>query len=128
MLKKQIKNYNNIPESVDLCNRGEIRSKMAHRDYIKLKGLRWLKSQKEKNLQGIIINLKTSHISICETSTETMGYIDINTLPRDLYVLASNKMALFGKNSKKRYDIGNVLNVKVDKVDMINQDVKFEIV
>ena len=128
MLKKQIKNYNNIPESVDLCNRGEIRSKMAHRDYIKLKGLRWLKSQKEKNLQGIIINLKTSHISICETSTETMGYIDINTLPRDLYVLASNKMALFGKNSKKRYDIGNVLNVKIDKVDMINQDVKFKIV
>ena len=41
---------------------------------------------------------------------------------------SSKKTRLCKKNSKKRYDIGNVLNVKVDKVDMINQDVKFEIV
>ena len=124
ILKKQ---NNNISESIDFCNLGEVKAKLANRDYLRLKGLRWLKSQTNQTLEGIIVNIKPSHLLICETGTEITGYIDVKKLPRDLYVLSSNKLTLMGKYSKNSYGIGEILNIKVSEIDIINLNIAFEI-
>ena len=48
-------------------------------------------------------------------------------LPRDLYVLSSNKLTLMGKYSKNSYGIGEIVNIKVSEIDIINLDIEFEI-
>ena len=85
------------------------------------------KSQTNKTLEGIIVNIKPSHLLICETGTEITGYIDVKKLPRDLYVLSSNKLKLKGKYSNNSFGIGEILNIKVSEIDIINLDIAFEI-
>ena len=87
--------------------------------------MRWLKNQENKILHGIITNIKPSLITLCETSSETTGYIETQTLPRDLYNLSSNRFILLGKFSKNRYEVGQKIDIKIDQIDMLNQHVTF---
>ena len=116
-----------LPELIMLCNFGEQKAKQASRDYLKMKSLRWLDLQRNKTLQGLIINIKPSSLTVCETTTEATGYIETRTLPRDSYVLSSNKLALLGKFFNNRYEVGSQVNIKIDKIDFLDQDVKFTI-
>tara|TARA_A100001234_G_scaffold138039_1_gene121207 strand:+ start:817 stop:2706 length:1890 start_codon:yes stop_codon:yes gene_type:complete len=127
ILKKKFKNFNTLPELIMLCNFGEQKAKQASRDYLKMKSLRWLDLQRDKTLQGLIINIKPSFLTVCETTTEATGYIETRTLPRDSYVLSSNKLALLGKFFNNRYEVGSQVNIKIDKIDFLDQDVKFTI-
>ena len=127
ILKKQLNNLNTLPESVIFCNNGERKAKLASRDYIKLKSLKWLERQGDKTFQGIIINIKPTFVTICETVTEIIGYIDVKTLPRDSYAVSSNRLALVGKFSKNRYEIGSKVDIKIEKIDILNQNVSFKI-
>ena len=127
LLKKQMKKKANIMESIDFCNSGEEKAKLASRDYLRLKGLRWLESRIDKSLQGVIIDIKSKYLVVSETSTEITGKIDIKTLPKDVYVLASNKLTLLGKYSKSKFGVGEKINIKVSQIDMINQDISFEL-
>ena len=125
ILKKRFKNFNTLPDSISFCNSGELKGKQASREYTKMKSLRWLKTQEDKILHGIITNIKPSLITLCEISTETTGYIETRTLPRDLYNLSSNKLTLLGKFSKNRYDVGKKIDIKIYKIDLLNQHVTF---
>ena len=127
ILKQQLNNLNTLPESVIICNHGERKAKLASRDYIKLKSLKWLDRQGDKTFQGIIINIKPSFVTICETVTEIIGFIDVKTLPRDSYAVSSNRLALVGKFSKNRYEIGSKVDIKIEKIDILNQNVSFRI-
>ena len=127
LLKKQVKKKANIMESIDFCNSGEEKAKLASRDYLRLKGLRWLESRIDKSLQGVIIDIKSKYLVVNETSTEITGKIDIKNLPKDVYVLASNKLTLLGKYSKSKFGVGEKINIKVSQIDMINQDISFEL-
>ena len=125
IIKKRFRNFNTLSDSIIFCNSGELKAKQASRDYTKIKSLRWLKKQENKILHGIIINIKPSLITLCEISTETTGYIETRTLPRDLYNLSSNKLTLLGKFSKNRYDVGKKIDIKIAKIDLLNQHVTF---
>ena len=87
--------------------------------------MRWLKKQENKILHGIIINIKPSLITLCEISTETTGYIETRTLPRDRYNLSSNILTLLGKFSNKRFEVGKKIDIKIDQIDLLNQHVTF---
>jgi exoribonuclease R len=89
--------------------------------------LRWLEARIDKSLQGVIIDIKSKCLVVSETSTEITGKIDIKTLPKDVYVLASNKLTLLGKYSKSKFGVGEKINIKVSQIDMINQDISFEL-
>ena len=58
ILKQQLNNLNTLPESVIICNHGERKAKLASRDYIKLKSLKWLDRQGDKTFQvlSLILN------------------------------------------------------------------------
>ena len=125
IIKKRFRNFNTLSDSIIFCNSGELKAKQASRDYTKIKSLRWLKKQENKILHGIIINIKPSLITLCEISTETTGYIETRTLPRDLYNLSSNRLTLLGKFSNNRFEVGKKIDIKIDQIDLLNQHVTF---
>ena len=109
------------------CNEGEIRSQQAERDYHKLKSLRWLDSVKGKILKGHIIDIKRSKIGIRESCTGLMGYISKRTLPIDDYVMYRDKLVMKGVSGGLRFEIGGEVAIKIDKIDMISQEVLFKL-
>ena len=109
------------------CNEGEIRSQQAERDYHKLKSLRWLDSVKGKILKGHIIYIKRSKIGVREFCTGLMGYISKRTLPKDNYVMYRDKMVMKGVSGGLRFEIGGEVSIKIDKIDMISQEVLFKL-
>ena len=109
------------------CNEGEIRSQQAERDYHKLKSLRWLDSVKGKILKGHIIDIKRSKIVVRESCTGLMGYISKRTLPIDDYVMYRNKLVMKGVSGGLRFEIGGEVAIKIDKIDMISQEVSFKL-
>ena len=125
IIKKRFRNFNTLSDSIIFCNSGELKAKQASRDYTKIKSLRWLKKQENKILHGIITNIKPSQITLCEISTETTGYIETRTLPRDRYNLSSNRLTLLGKFSNKRFEVGKKIDIKIDQIDLLNQHVTF---
>ena len=125
IIKKRFRNFNTLSDSIIFCNSGELKAKQASRDYTKIKSLRWLKKQENKILHGIIINIKPSLITLCEISTETTGYIETRTLPRDRYSLSSNRLTLLGKFSNNRFEVGKKIDIKIDQIDLLNQHVTF---
>ena len=125
IIKKRFRNFNTLSDSIIFCNSGELKAKQASRDYTKIKSLRWLKKQENKILHGIIINIKPSLITLCEISTETTGYIETRTLPRDSYNLSSNRLTLLGKFSNNRFEVGKKIDIKIDQIDLLNQHVTF---
>ena len=125
IIKKRFRNFNTLSDSIIFCNSGELKAKQASRDYTKIKSLRWLKKQENKILHGIIINIKPSLITLCEISTETTGYIETRTLPRDRYNLSSNRLTLLGKFSNNRFEVGKKIDIKIDQIDLLNQHVTF---
>ena len=109
------------------CNEGEIRSQQAERDYHKLKSLRWLDSVKGKILKGHIIYIKRSKIGVREFCTGLMGYISKRTLPIDDYVMYRDKLVMKGVSGRLRFEIGGEVVIKIDKIDMISQEVLFKL-
>tara|TARA_A100001035_G_scaffold182313_1_gene145046 strand:- start:560 stop:2278 length:1719 start_codon:yes stop_codon:yes gene_type:complete len=109
------------------CNEGEIRSQQAERDYHKLKSLRWLNSVKGKILKGHIIDIKRSKIGVRESCTGFMGYISKRTLPIDDYLIYRDKMVMKGVSGGLRFEIGGEVAIKIDKIDMISQEVLFKL-
>ena len=109
------------------CNEGEIRSQQAERDYHKLKSLRWLDSVKGKILKGHIIDIKRSKIGVRESCTGLMGYISKRTLPIDDYVMYRDKLVMKGVSGGLRFEIGGEVAIKIDKIDMISQEVLFKL-
>ena len=109
------------------CNEGEIRSQQAERDYHKLKSLRWLDSAKGKILKGHIIDIKRSKIVVRESCTGLMGYISKRTLPIDDYVMYRDKLVMKGVSGGLRFEIGGEVAIKIDKIDMISQEVSFKL-
>ena len=122
----KIENHNIISALKD-CNEGELRSQLAERDYHKLKSLRWLDSARDKTLKGHIIDIKRSKIGIRESRTGFIGYISKMSLPMDDYIMYRDNLVMKGVSSGLRFEIGKEIAIKIDKIDMISQEVLFKL-
>ena len=120
----KIENHDIIAVLKD-CNEGELRSQQAERDYHKLKSLRWLDSMRDKTLKGHIVDIKRSKIGIRESCTGFIGNISKRILPIDDYVMYRDKLVMKGVSSGLRFEIGKDIAIKIDKIDMISQEVLF---
>ena len=56
-----------------------------------------------------------------------MGYISKRTLPIDDYVMYRDKLVMKGVSGGLRFEIGREVAIKIDKIDMISQEVSFKL-
>ena len=84
-----------------------------------------LDSVRDKTLKGHIIDIKRSKIGIRESRTGFIGYISKRSLPMDDYVMYRDNLVIKGVSSGLRFEIGKEIAIKIDKIDMISQEVLF---
>ena len=115
-----------IIDSLKNMNEGELRSQKSEREHHTLKSLRWFKSMIGNVLAGHIIDLKLSKITVRESSTGTTGYILKKSLPYDRYSIFDNKFVMKGLFKNTRFEIGQEISMKIDKINLVNQETFFK--
>ena len=115
-----------IIDALENMNEGELRSQKSEREYHTLKSLRWFKSMIGNVLAGHIIELKLSKITVRESSTGTTGYILKKSLPYDRYSIFDNKFVMKGLFKNTRFEIGQEISMKIDKINLVNQETFFK--
>ena len=126
IIKGNFNNESKIFEIIKNCNEGEMRNRNFEHDYNKIKKLKFLKNKINESLKGYIIKIQKTKIIISEKLTGIDGVIMKNYLPNNENNL-NNSMQEWGNLSGfGGFKIGQIVDIKVDKIDLVSQIVFFK--
>ena len=110
------------------CCATEKRAQEAEREIIKLKLLRHMEEHADKIMVGIITGIQEYGLFVQIDEFQLDGLVHIRTLTDDFYELDKKKLSLIGSRNGKVYSFGDVVNVKITKIDLLKREVDFVIV
>jgi len=110
------------------CCATEKRAQEAEREIIKLKLLRHMEEHADKIMEGIITGVQEYGLFVQIDEFQLDGLVHIRTLTDDFYELDKKKLSLIGSRNGKVYSFGDVVNVKITKIDLLKREVDFVIV
>ena len=110
------------------CSATEKRAQDAEREIIKLKLLRHMEEHADKVMEGIITGIQEYGLFVQIDEFQLDGLVHIRTLTDDFYELDKKKLSLIGSRRGKVYSFGDVVNVKITKIDLLKREVDFVIV
>ena len=110
------------------CCTTEKRAQEAEREIIKLKLLRHMEEHADKIMEGIITGVQEYGLFVQIDEFQLDGLVHIRTLTDDFYELDKKKLSLIGSRNGKAYSFGDVVNVKITKIDLLKREVDFVIV
>jgi len=110
------------------CSTTEKRAEGAEREIIKLKLLRHLKQHADKVMEGVITGIQEYGLFVQIDEFQLDGLVHIRTLTDDFYKLDQKKLSLIGTRRGRVYNFGDVIKVKITKIDLLKREVDFVIV
>jgi ribonuclease R len=110
------------------CSTTEKRTEEAEREIIKLKLLRHLEEHADKVMKGVITGIQEYGLFVQIDEFQLDGLVHIRTLTDDFYKLDKKKLSLVGDRYGKVYGFGDVVNVKITKIDLLKREVDFVLV
>ncbi|MDP7530753.1 MAG: ribonuclease R [Candidatus Scalindua sp.] len=109
------------------CSATEKRAEEAEREIIKLKLLRHLEEHADKVMEGVITGIQEYGLFVQIDEFQLDGLVHIRTLTDDFYKLDKKKLSLVGDRRGKVYGFGDVVRVKITKIDLLKREVDFVI-
>lgn len=116
---------NCLPDQAKHCSMTERRADDAEREIVKLKLLRFFENRIGSIFDGVITGVQEYGFFVQLEKYLLEGLVHIRTLTDDIYRVDKKNMALIGVRSKKMYRIGEVLKVKIYKIDLLKREVDF---
>ena len=102
----------------------------AERESVKLKKLEFFQiqagSEKRQKFQAMIMEARNFGLFVELPEFLLTGLIHISALEGDFYVHDAARGRLVGRRTRKTYQVGDMINVCVDRVDMFKQQVDFK--
>lgn len=109
------------------CSATEKIAQDAEREIIKLKLLRHLEEHADRVMEGVITGIQEYGLFVQIDEFQLDGLVHIRTLTDDFYKIDKKKLSLVGDRSGKVYGFGDVVNVKITKIDLLKREVDFVI-
>jgi ribonuclease R len=109
------------------CSATEKRAEEAERETIKLKLLRHLEEHADRVMEGVITGIQEYGLFVQIDEFQLDGLVHIRTLTDDFYKLDKKKLSLVGDRRGKVYGFGDVVKVKITKIDLLKREVDFVI-
>ena len=109
------------------CSATEKRAEEAEREIIKLKLLRHLEEHADRVMEGVITGIQEYGLFVQIDEFQLDGLVHIRTLTDDFYKLDKKKLSLVGDRRGKVYGFGDVVRVKITKIDLLKREVDFVI-
>lgn len=114
-----------LKKAAEHCSTMEKQEEEAEREINQYKKLKYLEKHNSEPFAGHINRVSSSGIFVFLTKVLLTGFIPISKLDDDYYVYTPESECLVGKNTKKMYKIGDMLEVFVDKINYDYLEVDF---
>jgi ribonuclease R len=100
----------------------------AERSSVKYKQAEYLKDQVGQTFSGVISGLTEwgMYVEIIENKCE--GMIRLRDISDDFYTLDEKNYAIIGQRKKKKYQLGDEVQIKVKNVDLTKKQIDFSLV
>lgn len=109
----------------------EQNSTQAERESVKIKLLeffeRELQNPQATLFDAVITDVKNHGLFVELTESLAFGFIHISSLRDDLYELGSDGRSLIGRKRRRRYTLGQIIQVTVERVDRYKRQIDFKI-
>lgn len=114
-----------------LCSHCSMQEKLAteaERASIKYKQIEYMLDKVGEEFQGIISGLTTWGIFVEVIETNSEGMISLNSMKDDHYRFDQDKYQLIGSRRGRVFNIGEQIQIRVVRGDLINKQLDFELV
>lgn len=123
--EKRREHYEKILPKVAADNSAkERRAEEAERQVEKLKKIEYMSRHIGETFTGIISGVINKGLFV-ELPNTVEGFIDVSKMYDDYYHFSEEEYAMVGENTKKRYAIGDTVEIKVTKADKQAQLIEF---
>jgi len=99
----------------------------AEREVEDIKKAEYMKERIGEEYEGIISNV-TSFGMFIELENTVEGLVRISNIDDDYYMYDEKHHSMIGERSKRTFRIGDVLKIRVDKVDIANKTIDFVLI
>ncbi|WOO43106.1 ribonuclease R family protein [Rubellicoccus peritrichatus] len=110
----------------------ERNSQEAERESVKIKLLeffdREVKKEKKSIFDAVILDVKNHGLFVELTESMAFGLVHISTLQDDLYRISDDGTSLVGRRQRKRYYLGQTVQVVTERVDRFKRQIDFRII
>jgi len=109
----------------------EINSTEAERESVRVKLLeffeRELKKKTPTRFEAVITETRNHGMFIELTESMAFGLVHVSSIADDLYFLTGEGTALVGRRTKRRFEVGQKIQVVVSRVDRFKRQIDFHI-
>jgi ribonuclease R len=122
MSAKRIQHYHKIlPEIARQSTDREINAVQAEREAIKILQCQYMEKHVGDTFKGIVSGISEYGIYVKLTDSMIEGMVRLRDLNDDYYILDDRNFQIIGRRSRKKYRVGDNVNVKVHKVSTANK-------
>jgi len=128
MEQKKIEHYALILEDVAKQSSAmERRAEEVERETVKLKKAEYMKSHINEEMQGVVSGVTAWGLYV-ELPNTVEGLVHMNMMQDDYYIFDKEHYCLVGEKTKKVYELGQSVKVKVYHADIVTKTVDFVLV
>ncbi len=109
------------------CSDMEKLAQEAERASVFYKQIEFLSSKIGYEFKGIISGVSKWGIYVELVENKCEGIVRLDDLHDDFYYLDEDNYQVIGNNTKRKYKLGDSLNIKIKKADIINKVLEFSI-
>jgi len=123
-------NRNKYPQSELIkvakhCSDTERVAEEVEEEIVKLKKIQFIKNHVGRVLDGVVTGVQGYGIFVELSTLYVEGLVHVSSMSDDYYTFDEKQYAIFGRNNKKRYRLGDKVKVKVERVDVDKRQVDF---
>ena len=119
---------NNLQKKSIYCSEQENTAVKAERESIKYMQIKYMQDKIGNEYQGTITGVSDWGIYVEIEENKCEGMVYIRDIKDDKYFYNSDEQSLIGKSTKKKYQLGDPLQIEVKKADLIKKHLDFTII
>ena len=119
---------NKIEDICKYTSNKEKDASMAERDSIKYMQAKFLKDKIGEVFSGVISGVTEWGIYVELQKNKCEGLVRISSIKGDFYVFDKNTYSVIGRSSKKKYQLGDIVNIKIKNTDLEKKQIDFILV
>ena len=118
----------NLQKKAAYCSEQESIAVKAERDSIKYMQIKYMENKIGESYSGIISGVSDWGIYVEIEENKCEGMVYVKDIQGDKYYYSSEEQAIIGKNTKKKYQLGDKLMIEVKKADLVKKHLDFTII
>lgn len=118
---------NSYEEKCEHSSKMERMAANAERDSIKYKQVEFMTDKIGEDFEGTISGITKWGVYVEINENKCEGMVSLNTLEGDHYIFDEENYCIVGKYHRKKFQLGDTVNIKVAKANLLAKQLDFEL-